>query len=108
IMADNEQTGEKAELEDIQLQDMQEAHGKQASHPVSSEPPEEPSDSTKKALITKGSKREKKKGNKEKKLDDLKQELEVTETWTALGRIAGLCNRAEFVSGQDNVAVLRR
>ncbi|EDO36455.1 predicted protein [Nematostella vectensis] len=76
-MADNEQTGEKAELEDIQLQDMQEAHGKQASHPVSSEPPEEPSDSTKKALITKGSKREKKKGNKEKKLDDLKQELEV-------------------------------
>ena len=31
-----------------------------------------------------------------------------SQTWSALSRIAGLCNRAEFRTGQDNVPVLKR
>ncbi|KXJ20388.1 Sodium/potassium-transporting ATPase subunit alpha-2 [Exaiptasia diaphana] len=31
-----------------------------------------------------------------------------SDTWNALGRIAGLCNRAEFVPGTENMPVLRR
>uniref|UniRef100_A0A6Q2XGH7 Sodium/potassium-transporting ATPase subunit alpha n=1 Tax=Esox lucius TaxID=8010 RepID=A0A6Q2XGH7_ESOLU len=29
-------------------------------------------------------------------------------TWQALARVAGLCNRAEFKAGQENIAILKR
>ena len=31
-----------------------------------------------------------------------------SETWVALSRVATLCNRAQFLKGQENVPVLKR
>ena len=39
---------------------------------------------------------------------DLKTAFLQTETWDALATVAGLCNRAEFKTGQDGVPVLKR